>query len=153
MFEQKRHPLRHSKSKVRNYITPNAQGSSLIPLRTQERQVRFIGGRLEQYRWDRGRTSNSSLQGACSSVGSALRSYAERRAFDIFHAVNFSVRPIEHIVRFNARARASSRVSQVSSNFIPDAGYNTYVRLGLSTVIGFSSDAACTRRASLPTSG
>ena len=63
----------------------------------------------------------------------------ERRGFDIFHAVNFSVRPIEHIVQIHARARVSSRVSQVSSNFIPDAGYNTYVRLGLSTVIGFSS--------------
>ena len=48
-------------------------------------------------------------------------------------------RPIEHMFDFNARARASSRVSQVSSNFIPDAGYNTYVRFGLSTVIGFSS--------------
>ena len=100
-------------------------------------------------------TLRLTLEGASSSVGSALRSYAKRRGFEGSTLFDCFVRsrPIEHIVRFNARARASSRVSQVSSNFIPDAGYNTYVRLGLSTVIGFSSDAACTRRASLPTSG
>ena len=81
------------------------------------------------------------VKGASSSVGSALCSYAERRGFEGSTLFDCFVRsrPIEHIVRFNARARASSRVLQVSSNFIPDAGYNTYVRFGLSTVIGFSS--------------
>ena len=42
---------------------------------------------------------------------------------------------------FHAHARegVSLRVSPFVSNFIADARYNTYVRFGLSTVIGFSS--------------
>ena len=50
-------------------------------------------------------------------------------------------RPISHMFDFHAHARegVSLRVSPFVSNFIADARYNTYVRFGLSTVIGFSS--------------
>ena len=61
------------------------------------------------------------LQGASGSVGSALRLYAERREFEVFHAVRLFCAARYYIVRFNARARVSSRVSQASSNFISDA--------------------------------
>ena len=81
-------------------------------------------------------------KGACSSDGSALRSYAERRKFDPHAARLFCLlRPISHMFDFHAHARegVSLRVSPFLSNFIADARYNTYVRFRLSTVIGFSS--------------
>ena len=55
--------------------------------------------------------------------------------------VCFARRPILHMFDFHAHARegVSLRVSPYVSNFISDARLNTYVRLGLSTVIGFSS--------------
>ena len=83
------------------------------------------------------------LEGVSSSDGSALRSYAERREFEVLHASRLfcSLRPILHMFDFHAHARegVSLRVSPFLSNFIADARYNTYVRFGLSTVIGFSS--------------
>ena len=50
-------------------------------------------------------------------------------------------RPISNMFDFHAHARegVSLRVLPFVSNFIADARYNTYVRFGLSTVIGFSS--------------
>ena len=60
-------------------------------------------------------------QGASGSVGSALRSYAEKRGFEVFHSVRLFCAAQYYIVRFNARARVSSRVSQALSNFISDA--------------------------------
>ena len=43
-------------------------------------------------------------EGACSSDGSALRSYAKRREFEVFHAVRLLCAAQYYIVRFNARA-------------------------------------------------
>ena len=55
--------------------------------------------------------------------------------------VCFARRPISHMFDFHAHAQegVSLRVLPFVSNFIADARYNTYVRFGLSTVIGFSS--------------
>ena len=66
---------------------------------------------------------------------------SRKAAGSSFTVVLFYRRPISHTFDFHAHARegVSLRVSPFLSNFIADARYNTYVRLGLSTVIGFSS--------------
>ena len=69
-------------------------------------------------------------QGASSSDGSALRSYAERRGFEVHIAARlFCCSPPDiTLFDFHAHARegVSSRVSSFVSNFIADARYNTY---------------------------